>query len=128
MFFFKPLASLIANWQQQQKRGCGRWRGGNKAAGCPNERDYLKVAQPKEVAQRVQLVWFRAGHRCDEDGTGEGGKGEGEEGGAKAPPAPPAEEDLTAEEAKEENITDMQIAFECLDVARVIYTRDKEAG
>jgi hypothetical protein len=64
----------------------------------------------------------------DEDGEGEGGKGEGEEGGAKAPPAPPAEEDLTTEEAKEENITDMQIAFECLDVARVIYTRDKEAG
>jgi hypothetical protein len=31
MFFFKPLASLIANWQQQQKRGRGRWRGGNKA-------------------------------------------------------------------------------------------------
>jgi len=61
MFFFKPLASLIANWQQAKTKWALE-KGKQSSEGCPNKRGYLEVAQPKEVTERVQLVWFRAGH------------------------------------------------------------------
>ena len=47
---------------------------------------------------------------------------------AAAAAAAAAEEDLTAEDGKEEDISDLQIAFESLDVARVIYEREAKLG